>query len=199
MCDKLIVSSNYNVMKGVVKLKKWIVVFALLIVLSGCSNSEISKETRLIEDLGFEGLSTEGIITKLGEMSPTTIDISASIYDDVLIVRSDSVELKYEMPEDKFYVAVAPYENTTHTWRIHSATGCRGELVEKIFDVIVKDNYGKEVLNKEVTSLKNGFFEIWLPRELEGTISVNYNGLSSITTISTFDGDLTCLTTMELR
>ncbi|QVK21846.1 CueP family metal-binding protein [Mycoplasmatota bacterium] len=82
---------------------------------------------------------------------------------------------------------------------MHSATGCRAELVEKRFEVIVKDSYGKEIFNNEVTSLRNGFFELWLPREIEGTITVNYNGLSSTSTISTFDGDLTCLTTMELR
>ena len=72
------------------------------------------------------------------------------------------------------------------------------EIIEEDFSVVVRDSNGIEVFNEEVTSLRNGFFEIWLPRNIEGTILVNYNGLSSETTISTYSGDLTCLTSMEL-
>lgn len=180
-------------------MKKLIIAILSVVVLSGCTTNSRSEEIKLVEQLEIEGFSTEEIIERIGSGGELPGEVSASIYDNELIIRAGSVELQYEMPKDMFYIAVAPYVNTTHTWFIHSATGCRGELSEETFGVVVTDSNGIEVFNEEVTSLKNGFFEIWLPRNIEGTILVNYNGLSSETTISTYPGDLTCLTSMKLN
>ncbi|QVK20456.1 membrane lipoprotein lipid attachment site-containing protein [Mycoplasmatota bacterium] len=96
-------------------MKKLVIIFVLVLILTGCTKSGISDELKLKENLGIEELSIEEIIYKLGEMSTSIKDVGASVYDDKLVIRSGSVELKYEMPEEMFYVAVAPYENTTHT------------------------------------------------------------------------------------
>jgi len=46
--------------------------------------------------------------------------------------------------------------------------------------------------------MENGFVGVWLPRNMNASIEVLYNGLSAQTSISTFSGSNTCLTTLQL-
>ncbi len=57
---------------------------------------------------------------------------------------------------------------------------------------------GEVIVDEYITSLKNGFFEMWLPRDIEATMIIEYNGLSNISEISTYSGDATCVTTTKL-
>ncbi len=43
-------------------------------------------------------------------------------------------------------------------------SSCQGELIEKEFDVIAIDQDGNAIVYKSMTTLRNGFFELWLPR-----------------------------------
>lgn len=65
--------------------------------------------------------------------------------------------------------------------------------------VTLIDSNGVVLVDEVVTTLPNGFFELWLPRDIEGTLTVEYEGLLSSTTVYTGDSDLTCLATMELK
>jgi hypothetical protein len=57
---------------------------------------------------------------------------------------------------------------------------------------------GEVIVQEIVKSLENGFFEIWLPRNIEATMYIEYEGLSNVSTISTYSGDPTCITTTKL-
>lgn len=74
-----------------------------------------------------------------------------------------------------------------------------GELTETEFAVKAVDSSGVTVLDKPVKTLKNGFMELWLPRDK--TLDVTITGLNrSVTgTIETMDSSKTCITTMQLR
>src|SRR5690625_2248337 len=62
-------------------------------------------------------------------------DVSASITSHELIVTdSGHNETSYELPEDNFFVSIAPFIEKTHDCSIHSLTGCQGELVEEELD-----------------------------------------------------------------
>ncbi|MDP9822944.1 hypothetical protein J2S59_002753 [Nocardioides massiliensis] len=72
------------------------------------------------------------------------------------------------MPEDRFYLAVAPYVDQTHECFYHSLTTCLGELDSADVRVKIVDEANDEVLVDEVrTTFDNGFLGFWLPRDIE--------------------------------
>ncbi|KPH73482.1 MULTISPECIES: CueP family metal-binding protein [Bacillaceae] len=126
-------------------------------------------------------------------------DVSASITSHELIVTDNQEkETSYPLPKDEFFVSIAPFVETTHPCEIHSLTGCQGELVNKEFDVYIEDEEGKVVVDKTMTSLDNGFIDIWLPRDETFQVKIEHEGKTSESEISTFEGDNTCITTMQL-
>ncbi|MDU4697655.1 MAG: CueP family metal-binding protein [Paenibacillus sp.] len=124
---------------------------------------------------------------------------SASITSSQLIVDGDTADAKtYELPKDEFFVSIAPYVNQTHPCEIHSLTGCRGEMMEQEFQVNVTDAEGNTVLDQKMTSQANGFIDLWLPRDQTYRVQVSRDGQTAESKISTFDGDQTCITTLQL-
>jgi hypothetical protein len=77
-------------------------------------------------------------------------------------------------------------------------TGCQGELVEEEFDVLIEDENGNVVLDEKVTSQANGFIDFWLPRDKKYQVTINQEGKVAEQELSTFEGDDTCVTTMQL-
>lgn len=63
---------------------------------------------------------------------------------------------------------------------------------------MAKDTKGNELFNGSVKTLSNGFFEIWLPRNLKIELSIDYKGKKSVGEISTFNKGKTCVTTFKL-
>lgn len=126
-------------------------------------------------------------------------DVSASITSNELIVTdSENNKTTYDLPKDEFFVSIAPFVNRTHPCTNHSLTGCQGELVEKDFDVFIQDEDGNVVVDETMTSFENGFIDLWLPRDKKYQVKIEYNGKVAKSEISTFDGDNTCITSMQL-
>lgn len=126
-------------------------------------------------------------------------DGSASITSDELIITKENGEqIIYSLPEDEFFVSIAPYIHQTHECAIHSLTGCQGELVNEEFDVRVEDKNGKVIIDKKMKSYSNGFIDLWLPRNNEYHVVISYDGKKAESKISTFKDDKTCITTMQL-
>lgn len=125
-------------------------------------------------------------------------DVTASITSHELIVTDKGKKTSFDLPEDDFFVSIAPFVDTTHECAIHSLTGCQGELVEKDFDVYIQDDKGNVVVDKTIASLENGFIDLWLPRDRTYQVKIEYDGKTVESEISTFEGDDTCVTTMQL-
>ncbi|MEI2398526.1 CueP family metal-binding protein [Paenibacillus phytohabitans] len=124
---------------------------------------------------------------------------SASITSTQLIVDSGGPnEVTYDLPENEFFLSVAPYVQKTHPCATHSLTGCQGEMAGQEFDVYIEDAEGKEVMKQTVKSQPNGFIDLWLPRDQKLQITVTHDGKQAKTEVSTFKSDDTCLTTMQL-
>ncbi|AIQ28682.1 hypothetical protein P40081_11225 [Paenibacillus sp. FSL P4-0081] len=124
---------------------------------------------------------------------------SASITSTQLIVDSGGPnEVTYALPENEFFLSVAPYVQKTHPCATHSLTGCQGEMAGQDFDVYIEDAEGKEVMKQTVKSQPNGFIDLWLPRDQKLQITVTHDGKQAKTEVSTFKSDDTCLTTMQL-
>lgn len=126
-------------------------------------------------------------------------DVDASITSDELIVTdSNNKETTYELPDDIFFVSIAPFVEATHPCANHNLTGCQGELVEKEFDVYIEDEDGNVLVDETRTSFKNGFIDFWLPSNKTYNVKIKYDEKIAESEISTFEGENTCITTMQL-
>lgn len=63
----------------------------------------------------------------------------------------------------------------------------------------MEDEKGNVVVDKMMKSQPNGFIDLWVPRDRKYTTKIEYNGKSVEGEISTFEGDNTCITTMQLN
>lgn len=170
--------------------KRFLLAFGLLLsfVLVACSNDSA------------DGSEVKDIKEKVHEYSVESFedDITASITSHELIVKDNGKETTFDLPSDEFFVSIAPFVETTHPCAIHSLTGCQGELVEKDFDVHIQDEDGNVVVDETITSLENGFIDLWLPRNKNFQVKITHDDKTVESNISTFEGDNTCITTMQL-
>ena len=183
---------------------------ALTIALAGCSSdsSGSTEATEIAEselaflaehDLG--GMAPDEIIEHLDQLGgaerPT--DLMASVRVEELVMTDGEDEIGLELPEDRFYLSVAPYVNETHECFYHSLTTCQGELSGEEVDVTITDEETGEVLVEETTTTAaNGFVGYWLPRDVEGTVEVSYDGKSGEVPFATDEEGATCLTTLQV-
>jgi hypothetical protein len=78
-------------------------------------------------------------------------------------------------------------------------SSCQGELAEKAFDVKAIDQDGNVLVDKTIATLRNGFFELWLPRDRSIRLRIKGLNRTAKGTIGTFDQSKTCVTTFRLR
>lgn len=117
---------------------------------------------------------------------------------ELTVTEIDESKTTYTLPEDEFFVSIAPYINETHPCEIHSLTGCQGELTEEEFDVSIKDEEGNVVVDEKMQSGPNGFIDLWLPRDQDYQVTIEFEDKTTESTISTFEQDNTCIATMQL-
>lgn len=61
------------------------------------------------------------------------------------------------------------------------------------------DQEGSVLFDGSADTLQNGFFEVWLPRNRKVDLTVQRDGLAARGLIETFDGSMTCITTLRLQ
>lgn len=176
----------------------FIVILAAVVIAAGAFltwKPGTQTNAAFLEKYGFSGLSVEQIVEKLDASTADPVGLKASITSEYLVLKDDSTEISLALPKDKFYLSFAPYVQQTHPCETHSLSSCQGELVNQEIHAVVSDNAGKEVLASDMTTMENGFVGVWLPRNMQGTVTVSYNGLVAQAPITTFMGSNTCLTT----
>jgi len=78
-------------------------------------------------------------------------------------------------------------------------SSCQGELPEMKFAVKADDQNGNVLVDENRATLKNGFFELWLPRNRRFKLTIQGAGRQGSGEIATFDGSKTCVTTLQLK
>lgn len=151
---------------------------------------------------GLDGMPVEEVIETLDAMpvAERPTDLIASVRPDVLLL-TDASHQEYQLPieGDEVYVSVAPYVSGTHECHFHSLTTCRGELAATDVHVTVTSSDGEVVLDDDLQTYDNGFVGIWVPRGIEGTLTVESDGRSGSTEIATTSAeDRTCITDIQL-
>lgn len=181
---KIIVKIKYQ---GGIWMKKYLmpVLMGVIFILTGCSDDSASNESNIKE--------------MVSELSASNIVESASINDKTLIVKDSGDENVYTLPDDEFFVSIAPYISYTHPCEFHSLTGCQGELMNEEMDVKITDEDGEVHVDEKLTTLENGFLDFWLPRDKNYSLEINYDGKKVESNFSTFENDSTCLTDLQLK
>lgn len=178
--------------------KRLVVAAALLTVaLTGCT----TEAKPLLAKYGLDGMGTVEIVDHLDRLDsaerPT--DLMASVRPGELVVSSGDDEFSLEIPEDRFYLSVAPYTDQTHECFYHSLTTCKGELAAKDVQVqIVDAETGKVLVDQTRTTFDNGFVGFWLPRGIEGSLKVTHDGQVGEVDFATDEDAPTCVTTLRL-
>ncbi|WP_042337976.1 CueP family metal-binding protein [Bacillus andreraoultii] len=179
--------------------KKLITLIGTVVVLLAVFfiTSSINKDKNTTSTIG----TTEDVKKLVEQYSlGKKVDEQASITSNELIVTDkNSNETIFKLPDDEFFVSIAPFKKQTHPCEIHSLTGCRGELANEEFQVIVKDKDGKVIVNQTMKSHANGFIDLWLPRNQTYNVTITNANQVAISEITTFENDNTCITTMQLK
>lgn len=149
-------------------------------------------ETRAVID----GLEALGLAERPEELS-------ASVQQRAVVLQDASGrQARMPMPEDRFYLSVAPFRDQTHPCDLHSLTGCVGELGSTEVQVRVVSEDGTVLVQEQRETAENGFVGLWLPRDVRGTVHVSSRGPEGVVRGSapfgTGDQDPTCLTTLQL-
>lgn len=166
--------------------------FVLLILVTAACNNQSNNSAS--NEAGTQNIKEKVHAYSVGSFE----EVSASITSEELIVTDHGKKTSFDLPEDEFFVSIAPFIENTHECAIHSLTGCQGELVEKTFDVLIQDEEGTIVMDDTMTSFENGFIDLWLPRDRTYQVKIAYEGKTAESEIGTFKDSNTCITTMQL-
>jgi hypothetical protein len=82
---------------------------------------------------------------------------------------------------------------------IHYMSSCQGELVQQKLQVKAVDQKGNVLVDGTISTLRNGFFELWLPRNRKIELEIRGLNRRAQGTIETFNDSKTCITTFQLR
>lgn len=172
------------------KIKTVVILAFVLVLLAACGgenndgNELGTKEIKeLVNDYTTRSLQPE----------------SASITSTELIVEDNNQKEVYDLPEEEFFVSIAPFNNVTHPCDVHSLTGCQGELVEEEFDLYITDSSGEVIIDETMKTESNGFIDLWLPRNETYNVLITQGDKTTESEIATFENDNTCITTMQLN
>lgn len=177
------------------KLKVIAVTLLTTVVLGACNGESSNDDNSRIE------MEMQNIKELVNEYSgDKTKDKSASITSNQLILTDkEGKESAYALPEEEFFLSVAPYINETHPCTNHSLTGCQGELANKDVAVYIEDSEGNVLVDETMKTLANGFIDLWLPRDQTYNIKMEHKGKTVKSSFSTYESDGTCITTMQLK
>ncbi|ERJ13125.1 CueP family metal-binding protein [Haloplasma contractile] len=167
-------------------------------ILSNKSETISEEKLQFLTKHNLNDLSVEEMVSTLDQTISEKSGFYASITSETLTLIDADNEFKYDTPEDQFYLSFAPYINNTHPCANHNLVTCRGELQNETVNVEIKDSTGTILINDQYTTMDNGFIGIWLPKNMDVTITVNHQGLTATQEISTYSGDNTCLTTLKM-
>ncbi len=177
---------------------------APVLVLAGCAGDAPRSDSGqgLLSTHDLAGLDTAQVIERLDTLplAERPTDLLASVQPDALVLTDDrDREARLPMPTDEVYVSVAPYREQTHECHFHSLTTCVGELGNETVQVVLTDADGDVLIDETRETYDNGFVGLWVPRDLEGTLTIEHDGRTGSTPVTTLDpDDPTCLTGLRL-
>lgn len=154
----------------------------------------VSAES-ILERLDLNDQELTSIVMALDERLDEPQDIGARITGEALLLYQGEDEVSVPLPEDLFFVSIAPYINDVHPCQVHNLITCRGELFGETMLITITLEDGSVLYSEERTTQANGFIGLWLPAGIEGTLYVEMPNRSVSHPISTYANSDTCITT----
>lgn len=154
-----------------------------------------SGPDKILKQLGLENLEIKELVNNLDQRIDEPSNIGARITGDTLFLYDNEKEYSIDLPTDSFFVSIAPYINEVHPCTIHNLVTCRGEIYGQSMRIRVVDENNQIILDEDRTTQENGFIGLWLPKDINAMLKVDYNGLSVEYPISTYSESDTCITT----
>lgn len=149
----------------------------------------------------LEDRNVDDVVDTLDQMpvNERPEDLITSVRIDQLELSTNEGSAAMDMPEDKTYVSFAPYVDSTHPCTFHSLTTCQGEMRNAPIHIKITESGSNRVLvDDRVKTFDNGFYGVWLPRDLEGKIEVTHEGKTGSADFSTKANGATCVTDLKL-
>lgn len=166
---------------------------------STATSSSADGDASFLEALGLADAGVEEVVHGLETTgADREAGIVGSVRYDHIVFTSPAGEHTMAIPDGDFYVSIAPFVDQTHECYYHNLATCQGELVDEDLDVTITTADGQVLIDDTVTTFQNGFAGFWLPRDMEGTIEISYDGKSVTAPIATGPDDPTCVTTLQL-
>lgn len=167
----------------------------------GTTEGHAAAAQSVIEPYDLDDLSTRELVDHLDALAlDERPDFMASVrYDELIIIGEDGEEHPLPIEDDSFYLSFAPYVDSSHDCFFHSLTTCVGEMQDEEIDVLITDDDGTVLVDESMTTFANGFAGVWLPRDIEGEITVTHAEGTVTAPLSTHEDAPTCVTTMQLE
>ena len=161
-----------------------------------------AEAEQLLSAHGLQGKTVKELVDELDRIPlaerPTTLNASVTA-ESLLLNDAQNQSVELGLPDDLMYVSVAPYQTQTHECFNHSLTGCVGELQDAEVHVLATSDAGGTVLDTTTRTFNNGFVGLWLPRGIEGTLTVTHGEKTGSVPFSTVGSEAkTCETTLRL-
>lgn len=171
---------------------------AAVLLAAGCAGSPTGADD-LLREHGLEGMSAQEVVERLDRTNDDrSSGLTGSVTSDEVVLADERTEVALPVPDDSFYLAVAPWRTTTHECFHHNLATCQGELVGTELEVRISDASGEVLVEDEVTTYENGFVGFWLPKDVTGTIEISDGTRTAVSEFATRADSPTCLTTMRL-
>ncbi|MET4060669.1 hypothetical protein ABIB35_002220 [Arthrobacter sp. UYP6] len=188
------------------QLMRLILPVSALLLTAGCASGgtgsaagSAAGSDDLLREHGLERATVSEVVEQLDRTNEDRASgLSASVTYDSVTLQDDGQEAVLTMPEDEFYLAVAPWTTTTHDCFHHSLSGCQGELVNTPVQVLITDAAGTVLVDDAASTYDNGFVGFWLPKDIAGSLTITSAAGTATGTFSTFADSPTCITTLRL-
>ncbi len=177
-------------------MKKVIVILCIMFVtfLSSCNQNE-NQDFLLRYNL--EGMTIYEVIHELEVNNNDFTGLTAVIKTNQLLLSDERGDFVIIMPENEFYISIAPYINNTHPCIYHNMLTCQGDLTNQNLNVIITLNE-EQIINGEFTTYDNGFIGFWIPKNEEVEITIEYQHLFGVMHFVSNESASTCVTNMRL-
>src|SRR5690606_6895962 len=125
---------------------------------------------------GLAGLTAREVVERMDALplAERPSDLMLSVRPEELVVKgANGEEGALPMPEDVFYVSIAPYVSSTHDCYFHSLTTCKGEMSGEDVHVVVADAATGDIcIDESRTTFDNGFVGLCLPTGIYAVVRI---------------------------
>lgn len=148
---------------------------------------------------GLSGKSPEEVVEAMDrDPAARPLPLMASVRYDEVLLDDGTTQASLPLDGDNFYLSIAPYEDSTHDCYFHSLGTCQGELASTDVHVTITSDEGETLVDEDATTYANGFVAFWIPKDIQGTVTITKDGKSGEVPFSSDEEGATCVTTLQL-